>query len=336
MARRKKITPGSIFVRKGTKKLYITYNGAQYPTGVDDTPQGRLIAQEYLENLHEQYLNRDFKPKKVVPKLKEAWELFERDHLVHKHPTTQHSYRYAFKKICGEANFVVSTEALEERAQYYFNTSTQSPAGRNVILRSFRVFCAWCTERKYCDRISFKRLIVKTHKPIRTYTATEIEAILEEYRQKSEKYYLLFQFLALTGARLTETLEIRKEHIYIDRIEMSNKINKSEFDSIPMSNALSKLLALINELNPDSPLLFFWDRDHGRIIRRSFRRVCERLGIEHHGIHSIRKTFATNLISKGVDLAHVKDLMRHRNINTTLAHYHEHKLSALAAIVDGL
>ncbi len=336
MARRKKITPGSIFVRKGTKKLYITYHGEQYPTGVDDTPQGRIIAQEYLENLHQQFLNQDFSPKRAVPKLKDAWETFERDHLLHKHATTQRSYRYAYRKICGEVNIKIDSDNLEALAQQYYNTTTQTPAGRNVILRSFRVFCAWCTERKYCDRVSFKRLIVKTHKPIRTYTDAEIDAILEAYKAKSEKYYLLFLFLSITGARLTETLEIRKSNILSDRIEMSNKINKSEFDSIPISNALRAIIDRVNELNPKSPLLFFWHRDHARVLRRSFQRMCIQLGIESHGIHSIRKTFATNLISKGVDLAHVKDLMRHRNINTTLAHYHEHKISTLAAIVDTL
>ncbi|MFN8358775.1 MAG: hypothetical protein U0264_02570 [Candidatus Kapaibacterium sp.] len=46
MGKRKQIVPGSVFVRNGSKLLYIKYQGKHISTGLDDTPQGRKIAQD--------------------------------------------------------------------------------------------------------------------------------------------------------------------------------------------------------------------------------------------------------------------------------------------------
>ncbi len=55
---------------------------------------------------------------------------------------------------------------------------------------------------------------------------------------------------------------------------------------------------------------------------------------QERGFHAIRRTFATNLIDSNVSLADVKDLMRHKDIKTTLEHYKAKNSQRLEAIVE--
>ena len=335
MPRRKQITPGSVYRRKNTKKLYAEYRGHQYATGYDDTAQGRVLAQQFLERLHEQWLNQDFQPaRKGGITLLEAWDEFTSDHLAHKQKRTQMSYRYAFRKIVGTQNYRLTAANLQTSAQKYFNETTQAPSGRNILLRSFRVFCEWCTEKGYCEKVSFKRLMVKTQKPVRTYSDSDLERIVEHYKCTSERHYLLFKFIVLTGSRLTETLDIKKSQVHSDRIEMSNKINKYDFDSIPVTQELKVVLDRAMAINTQNDNLFYWTREATSFLYKSWRMACAELGIENIGVHAIRKTFASNLIERGVELAHVKDLMRHKSVSTTLGHYHEFRINKLRSILE--
>ncbi len=336
MPKRKRITPGSIYRRKNSKKLYVEYRDKSYPTGYDDTPQGRVRAQLFLQNLHDKWLNggEPAVEQKHGVALQDAWKEFCKDHMAHKSKRTQASYRYSFAKICGKAKFDISTEKLHSVAQKFFNESKQAPSGRNIILRSFRVFCTWCTDKGYCEKVNFKRLMVKTQKPIRTYDDAELDKIINAFQDVSERHHLLFRFMRLTGSRLTETLEIRKSQIMDDHIDMRNKINKSEFDAIPITAELRGIINRALEINLQNDHLFHWTREGASFLYKSWRKVCENLGIENIGVHAIRKNFASGLIERGVELAHVKDLMRHKSVSTTLGHYHEFRINKLRSILE--
>ena len=73
-----------------------------------------------------------------------------------------------------------------------------------------------------------------------------------------------------------------------------------------------------------------------RNISRTLQNICDYAGIEYKGIHAMRHTFATNLITKGVDVRTVSDLLGHHNIQTTLAIYahsiQENKVKAISSL----
>ncbi|WP_319060492.1 tyrosine-type recombinase/integrase [Aliarcobacter skirrowii] len=52
-------------------------------------------------------------------------------------------------------------------------------------------------------------------------------------------------------------------------------------------------------------------------LYRYFEEISEKLNLGKKGIHIIRRTFATNLSEAGVDLIHIQNLMRHKDIKTT-------------------
>lgn len=52
-------------------------------------------------------------------------------------------------------------------------------------------------------------------------------------------------------------------------------------------------------------------------LYRYFEEISKELNLGKKGIHIIRRTFATNLSEAGVDLIHIQNLMRHKDIKTT-------------------
>ncbi|MFP3868197.1 MAG: tyrosine-type recombinase/integrase [Desulfobacteraceae bacterium] len=70
-------------------------------------------------------------------------------------------------------------------------------------------------------------------------------------------------------------------------------------------------------------------------IYSGFRLALKRAGIEDCTIHTLRHTVGSHLVMNGVDLATVKELLGHRDIQTTLRYphlTHDHKREAIARI----
>jgi integrase len=88
---------------------------------------------------------------------------------------------------------------------------------------------------------------------------------------------------------------------------------------------------------PASPWVFC-DRDGQRIanVRRAFETACRRIGLADFRIHDLRHTCAAWLVSAGVALAEVRDLLGHASITMTerYAHLSPENVRAAVAILD--
>ena len=58
-------------------------------------------------------------------------------------------------------------------------------------------------------------------------------------------------------------------------------------------------------------------------VNKALKKYCRLAGIREISCHDTRRSCSTNLIKKGVNLAVVKDFMRHESINTTLRYKRE-------------
>lgn len=96
---------------------------------------------------------------------------------------------------------------------------------------------------------------------------------------------------------------------------------------VPISDILVPVLEeSLSMMRKNKENLVFFNHKEGKVIATRqvncyYRRVCEKIGLECHGQHSLRHTFATRCIESGVQPVVLKKWMGHRDIHVTLDTY---------------
>lgn len=137
------------------------------------------------------------------------------------------------------------------------------------------------------------------------------------------------------GLRVTECVTLQMKNFDFKKKILLVKSLKKRGDevvrTIPVSNRLLQVLAeYIKERKPatEEDYLFPSLTDSSKpISRKAINRSMDRLKAKHTHLknlhpHALRHTFATNLLSKGAELHHVKEMLGHVSYNTTLIYNH--------------
>lgn len=183
------------------------------------------------------------------------------------------------------------------------------------------------------------RKISISEKPIRAFSTNEVELILSNITNK--KIRLFCKFAYLTGMRLNEVCNVQWCDIDFSEMNLTVK-NKDDFETksgrmrvVPISKQLHELLNellqdyqtgnVLTMLNPERYL--FESRKGFRYSKNTmtnrFKEVLRKLNFkEHFSFHSLRHTYATTLINKGVPAVHVQKLLGHSSIKTTEIYLH--------------
>lgn len=135
------------------------------------------------------------------------------------------------------------------------------------------------------------------------------------------EWYFVVWFLGATGARISELLQIKAEHIEVGYLDMYTKGGKIRRLYIPknLRNEASKWL---KEKELASGYIFrnrFGDRITARGIAQQLKHFADKYGLNSKVVypHSFRHRFAKNFLEKFNDIALLADLMGHESIETT-------------------
>ncbi len=147
-----------------------------------------------------------------------------------------------------------------------------------------------------------------------------------------------------TGCRKNELLglEWQRVDLHTNLIYLDTHHTKSrKRRAVPLNQEARA--ALLNRARfraehcPASPWVFC-DENGKRIasVRRAFVTACRRIGLEDFHIHDLRHTCAAWLVSAGVALAEVRDLLGHASITMTerYAHLAPENVRAAVAVLD--
>ncbi|MCX5777464.1 MAG: site-specific integrase, partial [Candidatus Firestonebacteria bacterium] len=110
---------------------------------------------------------------------------------------------------------------------------------------------------------------------------------------------------------------------------MNSSVNKTLKDLCPASN---KAKANDDALND---YVFKFRGKPLKDIRTAFEEALRRAGIKDFVFHDLRHTFASHLVQNGVDLASVKELLRHKTIGMTMRYINlnpKHKMEAVETL----
>lgn len=138
----------------------------------------------------------------------------------------------------------------------------------------------------------------------------------------SERYwYFVIRFLAATGARISELLQLKVEHITIGHIDLYSKGGKIRRIYIPQ-RLKTEAEQWLQERRQESGFVFI-NKNGERITARGIAAQLKKLAIKYKlnpvvvFPHSFRHRFAKNFLEKFNDISLLADLMGHESIETT-------------------
>lgn len=189
-------------------------------------------------------------------------------------------------------------------------------------LRTLRAVFNWAKARKLatenpCDQVEPPRNVES--EPIRWYTRAE----LEELYEASPFHADIWRFMANTGLRRREALQLQWRDVAEDHIRIVSRAGartkSGKWRIIPLSDSAKAALERLRQHTGTSGYVL--PRAHRASLSRAFSRCQRRAGIDGN-LHCLRHTFAAHLVSNGVPLRTVQVLMGHASIATTERYAH--------------
>ncbi len=181
---------------------------------------------------------------------------------------------------------------------------------------------------KYLDFLKKEKLRLQ---PIKLQQKTFLENVISDADYKflinrlkkdgNMEWYFVVRFLAATGARVSELIQIKVEHVELGYYDIYAKGGKIRRLYIP-KKLRTETLSWLKEKSVNSGFLFlnrFGEKITTRGISQQLKNFAKRYGINPKVVypHSFRHRFAKNFLEKFNDIALLADLMGHESIETT-------------------
>lgn len=136
-----------------------------------------------------------------------------------------------------------------------------------------------------------------------------------------DEWYFIVWFLAATGARISELLNIKAEHVIVGYLDLYSKGGKVRRLYIP-KNLRTEAKLWLAKKGVYSGYIFlnrFGQLITTRGIAQQLKYFADKYGIKREVVypHSFRHRFAKNFLERFNDLALLADLMGHESIETT-------------------
>ena len=134
-------------------------------------------------------------------------------------------------------------------------------------------------------------------------------------------WYFVVWFMTATGARVSELLQIKAEHVQAGHLDIYTKGGKVRRIYIPKT-LQKEALQWLQERCLNSGYIFlnrFGERITTRGIAMQLKHFADKYGLKREVVypHSFRHRYAKNFLDRFNDLALLADLMGHESIETT-------------------
>lgn len=181
---------------------------------------------------------------------------------------------------------------------------------------------------KYLAYRGKPRLRLKTIKEQqRTYLENVISNVDYEFLknnlkfEKNRMWYFVVRFLAATGARISELIHLKIEHILIGHFDIYSKGGKVRRIYIPQVLCVEAIKWLSEQKRYEGYVFTnqYRQRITTRGIAQQLKNYAVKYGLNEKVVypHSFRHRFAKNFLEKFNDISLLADLMGHESIETT-------------------
>ena len=238
---------------------------------------------------------------------------------------TINQYRRACQRL---SNFI--QKSFPEITTYdirYFLSNQKQRGISNCSLENLRSYISTFFTWMYNEKITNEN-VMSTIKPIKiakdikkSFSDVEIDSLRSGCRTLKDR--ALIEFLLSSGVRVEELSEMKINDVNMETLTVHVKHGKGEKERITYISSVAKqhLNKYLMSRQDNVPYLFI-NKDRKKLepggVRYILREISKRSGIEDVHPHRFRRTFATNLAARGMDIQAISKLLGHAKIDTTL------------------
>lgn len=226
------------------------------------------------------------------------------------------AYLFAFKQFSERYGSVTRKNLNQYKVWLVDNFKPQTI---NLRLRGMNCYLESIGKEKW--KLSFVKV---QQKPFLENVISEADYLYFKKRLKEDGelfWYFVIRFLAATGARVSELIQIKVEHVQLGYLDLCSKGGKLRRIYIPKS-LQEEALQWLNEKGQNSGFIFLNQRGQRittRGIAGELKKFAVKYGIDTKVVypHSFRHRFAKSFLERCNDIAFLADLMGHESIETT-------------------
>lgn len=221
------------------------------------------------------------------------------------------------------------------------NGETLSTLTQSYHLIALRSFLGYCSKRGIDTLTPEKIELPKVRKKqVSFLSAEEVGRLIQAVDTQSDvgvRDRAIIELLFSSGLRVSELVNLNRDHINLNRGEFSVRGKGQKDRPVFISPEASEWLGEYLKTRRDSyhPLFIRYTGsppadargDDMRLTARTIQRIVSKYariaGITKHvSPHSLRHSFATDLLMNGADLRSVQSMLGHSNIATTQIYTH--------------
>ena len=226
------------------------------------------------------------------------------------------SYMFAIKQYGQQYDDVTQRKLREYKVWLIEN---YKPKTVNLRLRALNCYLECIGKEKL--KLPFVRVQQKSYLE-NVISEADYEYFKSCLKKDEEMFwYFVIRFLAATGARVSELIQIKAEHVKLGHLDLYSKGGKLRRIYIP-KELQNEALSWLVEKQQESGFIFlnkYGERITTRGISGQLKKLAARYNINPAVVypHSFRHRFAKSFLERCNDIAFLADLMGHESIETT-------------------
>lgn len=264
--------------------------------------------------------------------------------------TSENYRRYLerFIEFAGDVEVGAITSELIRKYRLWLNrVISEKGSDLSLITQAYhlialRGFLSYLSKRDIESLAPNKIDLPKTHRKQVTFLHfEEVERMLDAVPADETPMHLrdraILELLFSSGLRVSELVNLDRDHVNIKRREFMVRGKGQKDRPVFISNAAARAIEAYLAARTDTlaPLFLNYSRnnvadthgDYRRLLPRSIQRLVSRYaklaGITKHvSPHTMRHSFATDLLMNGADIRSVQSMLGHSNISTTQVYTH--------------
>lgn len=221
------------------------------------------------------------------------------------------------------------------------NNEKLSIITQSYHLIALRGFLKYLSDRNIttlsADKVKLPKISRKQVTFLHFEEIQQLISVIDLEKEEGLRDRAIIELLFSSGLRVSELVNLDKGHVNTKRREFMVRGKGQKDRPVFVSDAAAKCVEdyLDNRLDNLPPLFLSYSRNNissnsgdyrrlgARSVQRMISKYARRAGITKHvSPHTMRHSFATDLLMNGADLRSVQSMLGHSNISTTQVYTH--------------